>query len=417
MIGSQGVKSVKTFLLSEPGTMVLLPLETKGIFSQVAGPENISGVHSLLNLIRGKRMPIMVRLVICSAKTSLNREIKDLRLEQVVHEDFLMGINLMKESDKIIRLPLDSKSRLIPPSNTAFLTTLPEYKSLVHRYIRSPPSSDSGHSSPSSGPSRWDQNLNLINENPDIIKEQNASDPDSEYDDIDQLYDYVRGLAPLPSKERMAKVTPCPVRPESVSSPPPPRATWNFKQEELIKNENLKRKPKDCHPKQDRFGGHSRMFVKSPAAQNSIQNKPCGNCLIRKNSDGTRTRSSMSSPLFAIRYKSLTELPQVSSNPIGEASPVENLTLESNNSDRKTPSSSKSRDPFKDQNGTKSRKLSKQLSLSNLFRLNRQESGNSDHLTIRSESPLKSRVANASEMQQCMKQSQSRKSLLGTLYM
>lgn len=343
-------------------------------------------------------MPIMVRLVISSVKTSLSRDFKDLRLEQLVHEDFLMGINLMKESDKVIRLPIDSRTRLMPPSNISFLTSLPEYRTLVHRFIRSPPSSDSGHSSPS-WPSRMDQNLNLINEKLTSYPRCNDENqcPDSDYDEVDQLYDYVRGLAPLPSKKKVTKVT-CSICPEPLPSPP---RTSNKKEESIYAS--LKRKTKDTTISKN-FGGH-RMYVKSPTATSSC-NKTCGNCLIRKNSDGTRTRSSLSSPLFAIRYKSLTELPQVSCNPVGDPSPG-HLTLESNHSGRKTSSSSK--DPFKDPKA-KNRKLSKQLSLSNLFRLTRPES---DHLTIRSESPVKSRVVQAN---QSLKESQSRKSL-GILYM
>lgn len=383
----------------------------KGKFSQVAaGPQNISGVHSLLNLIRGKRMPIMVRLVnyssSCSTKMSLmNREFKDLRLEQVVYEDFLIGINLMKETDQLIRLPLDSQIRLMPPSNTSFLTSLPEYKTLVHRYISSPSSSDSGHSSPS-WPSRWDQNLNLVNEKltnfQEVSNDENKC-PDSDYDDIDQLYDYVRGLAPLPSKKKVPKVARV-ICPEFVQGCP---ETCNIKKESIY--ESLRRNPVGNITKN--VGGH-RMFFKSPTAINPPlpQKKSCGDCgLIRKNSDGTRTRSSLSSPLFAIRYKSLTELPQVSSNPVGDSPSPGRLTLESNNSDRKN--NVAMTDTLKDPRA-KNRKLSKQLSLSNLFRLTRPES---DHLTIRSESPMKSRIQVQVDMNN-LEQSQSRKSL-GTLYM
>lgn len=234
-------------------------LDQKGKFSAIAREDSISGVHCVKNLA-GKRLPLMTRLVHGSWPTSFKGFQPCIRILSVVREPVLVGFPLLKDCNQLLELPVTCKHgiRLICPQNTSFLTSLNQFSSLIEQGSRachpvkgievvgslSPsPSShplsehhnDQHFSEAESKASRiqeGDQRCGdphrrcFVSNSPLVMKcmanhdsESNQvegkenrpcsshsprsdSSYESEYDEIDQIYDYIRGFAPLPDSVR-----------------------------------------------------------------------------------------------------------------------------------------------------------------------------------------------------------------------
>ncbi|XP_013785430.1 uncharacterized protein LOC106469477 [Limulus polyphemus] len=224
---------------------VYLSTDQRGKFSPVAGEDNISGVHRIKTLL-SKRLPLMVRLVHGKPPIGLKSNssfLPEMRLYSPFEEECIMTLPLLKDS-AIVPLPLTAPLKLQAPRNVETLVKLRDYAKLnekckkmiedvsdriqvfdismskelrnktknnfhylngienrvqptygkqtsqVRRSLSDPQGQSKGKtivtlerglSAPSDGESK---------------KEQSTDD----YDEIDQIYDYVRGFIPLPEK-------------------------------------------------------------------------------------------------------------------------------------------------------------------------------------------------------------------------
>ena len=463
-------------------------LDQKGKFSPIAREDSISGVHSVKNL-SAKRLPLMTRLVQGSWPSSFKGFQPCIRILSVVQEPVLIGFPLLKDCSQLVELPVTCKHgiRLVCPQNASFLSTLTQFSSLIEQGSRachpvkeiqvvgslatSPPLSEHHNQhfpeaeskARIEGDQRCDpQRRCFVSNSPLVMKcmanhdsESNQvegkenrpcssqsprsySSYESEYDEIDQIYDYIRGFAPLPETVRRelagslwsppaaAPVTrfqsrysipdhrrlsypsadptlckPAAVLPE-VAVPDydclPLRCNSVTDRNSPAGDDRLRNIPHHNHHPPALLVPKSKLFVKrsttaalkksssrvlpialKPAGKQPLPESRSVNCSEQQHhviSAGTAGgRSGITTPIFNIRYKSMTNISlsppppahAVIMNPCScSCNPVSGCsgTLESSNSGRQT---SSSKDPFRDPRA-KTRKLSKHKSLNNIFR-------------------------------------------------
>lgn len=200
--------------ITSSGDTVYLALESRGKFSPIAKEGNISGVHSMRTLLC-KRFPLMVRLVYGRPASGLKTS--ELRLYGVEREDCIMALPLIKDAPPVT-LPHTAPLKLQAPKNADALAQLPEYSRLTERckrlmdrmdaievlettrssgdVMRTPP-----HRSISEPNTRTKTVVPASTAPPVVERTQSSPGPDDHrYEEIDQIYDYVRGFAPLPEK-------------------------------------------------------------------------------------------------------------------------------------------------------------------------------------------------------------------------
>ncbi|XP_073993879.1 CABIT domain-containing protein serrano [Rhodnius prolixus] len=209
---------------------VLLGLDQRGRFSAVAKEESISGVHSARNLL-AKRMPLTVRLVHGPPPTGLRGQaqfVPELRLLAVKHEEALFALPLQKECNGVIPVPLGVPLKFQVARNQETLKNLHELQRLIDKCLRLVlEAADRAHVLDSK---ISEKSLGLksghgvvhhaaqygshIHQSKSSVQRSSSVDlaissdkmpavlPE-DYDDIDQIYDYVRGFAPLPKNIRL----------------------------------------------------------------------------------------------------------------------------------------------------------------------------------------------------------------------
>jgi len=204
--------------------IINLPLETKAKFSPFAKEDSISGVHTVKNLLK-KRMPIVVRLVHGTAPKGLKQQfVPELRLLGCVEVDRVFALPLQKDTD-LIAVPLNAKIKLQRAKNMEQLENFIEYTRFFDKAQRllidardrlqvvDLKLSDK-EKKESKGSSRKLPTLNGssggVFESGYVLRKSMSCDSAKymyqtdlapladDYDDIDQIYDYVRGFAPLP---------------------------------------------------------------------------------------------------------------------------------------------------------------------------------------------------------------------------
>lgn len=352
------------------GDTVLLGMEQRGRFSALAKEDNISGVHTARNLLT-KRMPLTVRLVHGTPPRGLksaSQFVPELRLLSTFEEEHVFALPLQKDTGAVVALPLAAPIKLQRTRNEEQLKGLREFQRLVEKcgrlvadvadrahvldgklgdskalrvggssqalasktgyFLRRSASSDSANHNHSS---HYYSNENRV---PGLFSE--------DYDEIDQIYDYVRGFAPLPknirspfndtpsspTQERRSSSPSSPggtnhiVHPtttttieEGTKPEPPPIETIPTKKQQTgqIKAEKRTRKAannKDSTNGQEKSAGGgavTSMYVKNGNTQR-------GRILRQKSSSPLKehppTIIKAGSPLFNIRYKSLNNLQQ-----------------------------------------------------------------------------------------------------------
>lgn len=119
------------------GESIYFNLEQKGKFSPVAGEENISGVHTIKNLLR-KRMPMTVKMVHGKLpsgvlKNSCNQCNPEMRLLGVVEGECVAAMPLMKDLSHVVTVPMCAGLKLQAPRNNDELRKLREYTRLTER--------------------------------------------------------------------------------------------------------------------------------------------------------------------------------------------------------------------------------------------------------------------------------------------
>lgn len=355
------------------GDTILLGLDQRGKFSAVAKEENISGVHTAKTLLT-KRLPITVRLVHGTPPRGLksqNHFVPELRLLSMFEEDHVFALPLQKEGNALVALPLAAPlkmqkckneeqiknfmefSRLVEKCNRLLVDVvdrihildgkLGDPKRLLNAPMHAPPLVKTGYflrRSASSDTANQHKHLSRHNHIYSSHRDENSI-PD-EYDEIDQIYDYVRGFAPLPknlkasysnepiSKHESAPSSPAPtpihmpliteIKPE-----PPPIETIPTKKllnppkaEKRSRKSTVKETPVTVYKDKSSVippANLPKLYVK-----NSVNNGKSRMVFRQKSHSPTKEAPSPiaspvrpikgDSPIFNIRYKSLSNIHQ-----------------------------------------------------------------------------------------------------------
>ncbi|KAF0313571.1 hypothetical protein FJT64_001616 [Amphibalanus amphitrite] len=196
------------------GENVYLPHEQRVRFSAVAKEENISGVHSVANLLN-KRLPLNVRMISGRAPelTRLGSGVPpfapELRLHTTFDEDMVVASALSRDGAPL-PLPPTAPLRVHTATNTEQLLGLAEFGRLRERAeaawaevadriqpfdLTLPPEPRPDSKGRAPRPRGYRRSMTSPMSR---ITSRHSGEPTDEYDEIDQIYDYVRGFAPLP---------------------------------------------------------------------------------------------------------------------------------------------------------------------------------------------------------------------------
>jgi hypothetical protein len=255
----------KRFLrcFDQNGENVFLPHELRGRFSAIAKEDNISGVHTAANLLN-KRLPVMARLVSPESSSlpvsgcngdqmkTVSSFAPEMRMLAALEEDLIVGLVLQgsKECNQVVPIPLPALIKVQSPSNHDAVSTMPEFERLVERcqelsqdLVDRMTTHDVGYArdlrlngadkTGLGGMHHFISSNNNINNNNNVVTSNLGTNqrrksrsrnfflsssnnggaatsnggvgkigPRDEYDEIEQIYDYVRGFAPLPKSAK-----------------------------------------------------------------------------------------------------------------------------------------------------------------------------------------------------------------------
>ncbi|XP_060523642.1 uncharacterized protein LOC132700383 [Cylas formicarius] len=339
--------------LDTRGDTILLGLEQRGKFSALAREDNISGVHTARNLL-SKRLPLTVRLVHGTGPRGLKSPshfVPELRLLSVYEEEHVFALPLQKDVQTVTALPLAAPLKLLRTRNDDQLRNMAEFTRLVEKCtklvadvadriqvldgklseskkqsptqpvaepkngfaLRRSASSDSAnHRTKHSHHHRKDENRIPVYS--------------KDYDEIDQIYDYVRGFAPLPKNIRAPFTDPSPSLTSHSSAPPhstppdltkpepPPIETIPTKKLQAEKrnrksaSSTIREAPQKVHQIQKTPPGLPKLYVKNGHSQRSRLLRQKSASPMKETPPSPISKSG--SPLFNIRYKSLNNLQQ-----------------------------------------------------------------------------------------------------------
>lgn len=229
-----GVKGKFLKCIDSKGDIILLGLEQRGRFSALAKEDNISGVHTAKNLL-SKRFPLTVRLVHGTPPRGLKSAshfVPELRLIASFEEEHVFALPLQKDSSALVALPLAAPLKLQKCRNDDQIKNFMEFSRLVEKcnrllgevtdkmhvldgklgdpkrstqaptktgyFLRRSASSDSANHSHKYGHIVNSHRSHIHSHNHSHKEDIKSSPLPDEYDEIDQIYDYVRGFAPLP---------------------------------------------------------------------------------------------------------------------------------------------------------------------------------------------------------------------------
>lgn len=338
--------------LDSKSDTILLGLEQRGKFSALAREDNISGVHTAKNLL-SKRLPLTVRLVHGTAPRGLKSPshfVPELRLLSIFEEEHVFALPLQKDIQSVTALPLAAPLKLLRTRNDEQLREMTEFRRLVEKctklasdvadriqvldgklgdskkhsptqstelkngyLLRRSASSDSAnHRTKHSHHHRKDENRIPVHT--------------KDYDEIDQIYDYVRGFAPLPKSIRSPFSDPSPsLTSHSSSTPshnipdlkpePPPIETIPTKKLQAEKrnrkaaSSTIRENPTKIHTHNEKTPpGLPKLYVKNGHSQRSRLLRQKSASPMKETPPSPISKSG--SPLFNIRYKSLNNLQQ-----------------------------------------------------------------------------------------------------------
>ncbi|TRY71546.1 hypothetical protein TCAL_01097 [Tigriopus californicus] len=233
------------------GENVYLALDQRGKFSAIAKEENISGVHTARNLLN-KRLPLMARLVHGQTPLDTSRQnqvfVPEVRILSEIQEDQLIALVLSKDHQHVISLPLSVNLKVQMARNHDDIIGLPHCQRLIAHCMEF---SQTVNSNMTIFPVNWAKDSRLVSNdfkglaskahfkqqarprrlpiNQVLSSHQNARHPNhqqsgdshDDYSEIEQIYDYVRGFAPLPKSLRAWKFEPHPKEEQHPPKPPP----------------------------------------------------------------------------------------------------------------------------------------------------------------------------------------------------
>ncbi|GLV40596.1 serrano [Carabus blaptoides fortunei] len=339
--------------IDSKGDHVLLSLDQRGKFSALAREDNISGVHTAKNLL-SKRMPMTVRLVHGTAPRGLKSQshfVPELRLLSTFEEEHVFALPLQKEAHAVTALPLAAPLKLLRTRNDELLKNMMEFNRLVEKCTRltgdvadriqvldgklgdpkrtapipQQPPIKAGYLLRRSTSSDSANHRVRHSHHHRPRDENRIPSHSTEYDEIDQIYDYVRGFAPLPKNIRSPFSEPSP--PDSHSSTPSHPVDTSTRPEpppiETIPTKKLqaeKRNRKTAtstirenpafhhHPEKCSPPGLPKLFIKNGHSQRSRLLRQKSSSPMKEAPPSPMSKSG--SPLFNIRYKSLNNLQQ-----------------------------------------------------------------------------------------------------------
>lgn len=235
------------------GDLVYLNVEQRGKFSPIARDDNISGVHTLRQLVSNKRLPLMVRLVWGPPpykQGSQQPACSELRLLSAFEEDALFAMPLGQHSSKdcgkdacaVVALPTSCNLKLVRARNHSDLrntehlqrlsttatrlaeqvnsrmTVLDTFKDSISFWNISP--NHSKHAATKVSSKNYFIRRSVSHESQIVVPQEEPVTevvaPTQDFLEIDQIYDYVRGFAPLPKNLRSNSFE------EDTSKPQPP---------------------------------------------------------------------------------------------------------------------------------------------------------------------------------------------------
>lgn len=199
----------------------------------------LAGVHTVENL-SNKRLPVMTRLVHGLPPVGLKSSQTfqpEIRLFSVIDEDFLVAMTLSSNTTAVLPLPLPSNLKLQYASNMTYLSTTKEFMRLKERC-----ESLSQHfedrimvhdiAIPKDLRINGADLKQKIIINKPVMHQQPMPNAafmtrkfNDDYDEIEQIYDYVRGFAPLPKTARGWRYEPTQSSPTKNTIASPARST------------------------------------------------------------------------------------------------------------------------------------------------------------------------------------------------
>lgn len=222
------------------GDTLLLGLEQRGKFSALAREDNISGVHTARNLL-SKRLPLTVRLVHGTAPRGLKSPshfVPELRLLSILEEEHVFALPLQKETHSVTALPLAAPLKLLRTRNDDQLRTMTEFHRLVEKCTKlvADVADRIQVLDGKLGDAKKHTTPPAELKNGYVLRRSASSDSanhrtkhshhhpvhSKDYDEIDQIYDYVRGFAPLPKNIRSPFSDPSPSLTSHSSTPSHP---------------------------------------------------------------------------------------------------------------------------------------------------------------------------------------------------
>lgn len=321
------------------GDTILLGLDQRGKFSALAREDNISGVHTAKNLL-SKRLPITVRLVHGTAPRGLKSPshfVPELRLLSVFEEEHIFALPLQKEAQSVTALPLAAPLKLLRTRNEDQLRNMMEFNRLVEKCTKL--ANDVADRIQVLDGKLGDSKKQAITPTGDIKtgyllrrsassdsanhktkhshhhrKDENRLPPQSkDYDEIDQIYDYVRGFAPLPKNirspfsETLTSHSTTPSSDPNVKPEPPPIETIPTKkmQAEKRNRKSSSSTIRDQTPKVFTYPektppGLPKLYVKNGHSQRSRLLRQKSASPLKETPPSPMSKSG--SPLFNIRY-------------------------------------------------------------------------------------------------------------------
>ncbi|CAL4063908.1 unnamed protein product [Meganyctiphanes norvegica] len=210
----------------QAGQNVYMPYDSKGKFSAIAKEDHISGVHSIKNLLQ-KRLPLMVRMVHGRPPVGLksaSQFMPELRLFAAFDEEPLAALPLGKDTPLVL-LPPQAPLKLAHARNADQVEKSKEFMRLCERatnlmqdvstriYVYDISIGNKGgmrdprfNNWPEQNKQRHKHHRSHNHHHRSSAKTTAETTKGSsstgglpdDYDEIDQIYDYVRGFAPLP---------------------------------------------------------------------------------------------------------------------------------------------------------------------------------------------------------------------------
>ncbi|XP_018331873.1 uncharacterized protein LOC108741540 [Agrilus planipennis] len=326
--------------LDSKGDTILLGFEQRGKFSALAREDNISGVHTAKTLL-SKRLPLTVRLVHGTAPRGLKSSshfVPELRLLSTFEEEHVFALPLQKEANTVTALPLAAPLKLLRTRNDDHLRNMSEFVRLVEKCTKL--MGDVVDRIQVLDGKIGDPKKHHATKNGYLLRRSASSDsanhrtksshhrkvenriPLPDYDEIDQIYDYVRGFAPLPKSIRSTFSEPsptihhtaAPAFPEPTKPEPPPIETIPTKKLQAEKRNRktpstIREEPKKVYVHAEKTPpGLPKLYIKNGNSQRSRLLRQKSSSPIKETPPSPLSKSG--SPLFNIRYKSLTNLQQ-----------------------------------------------------------------------------------------------------------